>query len=256
MAITSISNSYGGSALDSMGSLSSGKRINSAADDAAGLSVSEKMKTQATAYDAGSANASQGMDTLRVADGALSGVQDYLQRIKELAVKASNGTASESDMKIYQKEIGALKKGILEIAKNTEFNSLKLLDGSMADLTLATNPDGTGMKIQMADATLENLGIQDFDVTGNFDMKLIDKAMDKISSARGKMGADLNSLQNLLNYNSEASYNTTSAVSRLEDLDFPKAVSEVKKNETLNEYKTMMQRKKMEDDRNILGLFQ
>ena len=129
--------------------ISSGKRINSAADDAAGLAIGKKLEREETGLRVGADNAKDGIGALNVADGALDGITDYLQRIRELGVKSMNGLYSDSDRATIQSEIDQLKEGIQSLAKNTTLNEQKLLDGSMADMHLATNPDGTGMSIQM-----------------------------------------------------------------------------------------------------------
>ncbi len=238
------------------GQIASGKRINSAADDASGLAIAEKMESQSNGLDVGAANAQSGIDALNIADGALGGINDYLQRIYELSVKASNGLNSGGDLRSMQKEVDQLMQGITETASNTEYNTLKLIDGSMADMGLATNPDGTGQSIKMANATLESLGIDGYDLTGDFDINRITSAMDKVNEARSAGGATTNALEYAIDYNKYASQNTTAAQSRIEDLDIPKAVSEQKKNEVLDEYQMMMQKRKMEEESNsVLGLF-
>ena len=236
--------------------IASGKRINSAADDASGLAISKKLETQSTGLDVGAANAQSGKDALNIADGALGGINDSLQRIYELSVKASNGLNSGSDLSAMQKEVDQLMKGITETASNTEYNTLKLIDGSMADIDLATNPDGTGQSIKMANATLEALGIDGYDLTCDFDINRITSAMDKVNASRSDGGAASNALDYAIDYNQYASQNTTAAQSRIEDLDIPKAISEQKKNEVIDEYQMMMQKQKMDAEANsITGLF-
>ena len=237
--------------------LSSGKRINSAADDASGLAIAKKMQREETGLSVGAQNAQAGIGVLNVADGALSGVTDYLQRIRELALKSMNGTNSASDKEIYQSEINQLKEGIQSLAKDTSLNEQKLLDGSMADMGLATNPNGGGMKIQMVNSTLEALGIADFDVTSdNFSLDAIDNAMKIVSSQRSNLGASTNRLEYTYNYNTSAALEQLSSRSRLEDLDVAKAVSEKQKNDLLFEYSIMMQKKKEEQDGLVTRIFQ
>lgn len=238
------------------GKVASGKKVNSAADDASGLEIIKKLESQTKGLDQGSSNAKDGIGVANIADGALSGIQDYLQRIKELSVKALNGLNSPSDLRAIQKEIDGSLKGIQDIAKGTEFNTKKLLDGSMADMDIATNPDGSGMKIKMADATLSSLGIDGYDVTGKFDMSKIDKALDMVSQSRSEYGAATNRLQYAYNSNTNASLQHTSSQSRIESLDMPKAISELKKNELLEDYKTMMQKKREEQESLVTKLLQ
>ena len=163
--------------------IASGKKINSAADGASELAIATKLETQSQAQDVGAANAKDGQSVLNIADGALSGVQDYLQRIREISVKALNGTNSASDLGAMQKEVDSLLQGIQSTAKGTEYNTMKLLDGSMADMDIATNPDGSGMKIGLANSTLEALGIDGYNVTGSFDLGSIDNALDMVSES-------------------------------------------------------------------------
>lgn len=241
---------------DSYSHISSGKRINRAADDAAGLAIANKLQKEETGLDVGAQNAQDGIGALKVADGAMDGIMESLQRMRELGVRSMNGLASDSDKEMYQAEIDQLKEDIQSMAKNTTFNEQKLLDGSMADLHLATNPDGSGMEIGMANATLEALGIADFDVTsGDFNLDAIDNAMKMVSEQRTGLGVSTNRLEHTYNYNTSASLEQLSSRSRIEDLDMPQAISEKKKQELLNEYQTLMLRKKMDQDSMVLRLF-
>ncbi len=236
--------------------LSSMKKINSAADDAAGLAIVNKMQSQSTGLDAGANNAAAGKDLLKTAEGGLSSISDSLQRMKELAVQASNGIYTAEDKAVIQTEIDQLKEGIASTAKNTEFNTIKVLDGSMGDMKLATNPNGTGSKIQMESSTLETLGIKDFDVTkSGFDISAIDDALKMVNSQRGSIGASSNALDSTVAYNNLASQNLVGSASKKEDLDAAAAVSDMKKNEVLNQYKNFVQNMKMEQERNTLGIF-
>lgn len=230
------------------GNIASGKRIQGAADDAAGLTIAKKLETQNKGLQAGEENMGAAKAALTIEDGALGGINEYLQKIKELSVKAMNGTNSDSDLQAIQKDIDGALAGIKDLAKGTEFNTKKLLDGSMGTMETAGNPDGTGMKIQMADATLESLGIEGYNVTGKFDIGAIDNAINKVNEARTTAGASMNALEYGMNYNSNAALQQTSAQSGIEDLDIGKAVSEQKKNEVLDEYRIMMQKKQMEEE--------
>ena len=236
--------------------IASGKRINSAADDAAGLTIAEKMNSQETGLRVGSDNAKDGISLLNVADGALGQITDSLQRIYELGVKASNGLNTGEELGAIQSEVDQLLSDIEGIGKNTEFNTMKILDGSMADLNLATKPDGTGQKIQMVSSTLADLGIEGFDVTKNFDLGKITDAISKVSESRSRMGAQTNALESTIRYNDYAAENTLSSRSKLEDLDMAKAISEKKKQETLNQYQLMMQKRRQQEEANsTLSLF-
>ncbi|MCI9064264.1 MAG: flagellin [Lachnospiraceae bacterium] len=230
--------------------LSSGKRINTAKDDAAGLAIANKMKVQEAGLKAGAENAGMAIGAANVAEGALGGMSDYLQRIRELAVRSMNGLNSNADKQIYQKEIDQLKQGIEGLARDTSFNEQKLLDGSMADMAIATSPNGGSMHIQMENSTLEALGIADLDVTSkDFSLDAIDRAMDMVTQRRASLGGATNALEYTRNYNNSASINQLSARSRLEDLDFPKAIAKKKQDEVLGQYRVAMLRRQMDQKR-------
>lgn len=216
--------------------LASMKKLNKAKDNAAGLAIAQRLLSQQKGLDVGTDNALTGRDMYQVAEGGLSGISDSLQRIKELAVQASNATYSADDKKAVQQEIEGLKATITDAARGTEFNTLKLLDGSMSDKNIAMNPDGGGMKIQIESSTLETLGIADFDVTGNFDMSAIDNAISQVSSNRSTIGSAMNRLGHGVNYNNYASQNLLTSRSRIEDLDAGKGISDLKKNQVLQQY--------------------
>ncbi len=237
------------------GKIASGKRIQTAADDAAGLAISNKLKRVNNGLDVGASNIMDGIGAANIKDGALGSMQDSLQRIHELSLKASNGLYGDSEKQMIQKEVDQLLEGIQYTATATQFNEMKLLDGSMADMDIAMNADGTGLKIQMENLSLKSLGLEGYNVTGSFDMGVLDAAMQKISEARSSTGAYTNAMEHAYNYNTGASYNHLSARSRIEDLDIPKAVSEQKKNKLLEDYRMGMMRKKMQNDTLITRMF-
>lgn len=156
--------------------LSTGKKINTAADNAAGLAIAQKLLTQSNGYDMGTRNAATSQDMINVAEGSLSTISDSLQRIRELSIQASNTAVyGDDDRAAIQQEIDQLKQSISDAGKNTQFNNKNLLDGSMKSSHVASGPDGSGMDINMPDAVLESLGIADFDVTKDFDISQIDR---------------------------------------------------------------------------------
>ena len=132
--------------------LSSGYRINRAADDAAGLSISEKMRSQIRGLNKASANAQDGISLIQTAEGALNESHSILQRMRELSVQASNGTETDDDREAVQKEISQLQEELTRISSTTEFNTMKLLDGSQGGSSSTT---GSGPKFGVVDATLD-----------------------------------------------------------------------------------------------------
>lgn len=251
MSVTGISNSSG------YASLSSGTKINSASDNASGLAISEKLESQSRGLSQSSENASTGKDLLNVADNSLSNITDNLQRIYELSIKASNGINSSDDLSAIQDEITQLKSGIQDSAKNTQFNKINLLDGSRADIQLATQPSGGGLKIQLYNSTLEALGIDDYDVTGTFDITKIEDALKQVSSARSSFGAQTNALDSIVNYNNSAAYNNDSALSKIKDTDYYEEITKKKQSDILQQYKIFVQKDQMEQEKSfnrVLGI--
>ena len=237
------------------GKIASGKRIQTAADDAAGLAIANIMKRQSNGLDVAADNIMDGIGVANIKAGALGTMQDSLQRIYELSIKASNSMYGDSEKQMIQDEVDQLLQDIESTAVGTKYNEMKLMDGSMADMHIASNADGTGMKIQMENVTLKSLGIDGYNVTGKFDLSRIESAMDKISSARSATGARTNAMEHAYNSNTRTSLETVGARSRIEDLDIPKAVSEQKKNKLLQDYRMMFTRRKMQNDSMITKLF-
>ncbi len=254
MSVSSISSQ---SLYNNYQSLSSGKKINSAADDAAGLAIAEKLESQVNGYDTANKNVGTAQDMINIADGALGSITDSLQRMRELSIQASNDLYTDSDKQAIQDEIDQLKQSISDVANQTQFNTMNLLDGSKTDFKVVTGPTGTDVDVTMPDSTLEQLGIADYDVTGDFDLSKIDAAIETVNSARSKLGAQSNGLDHIMAYNELASYNTMASQSRIEDLDYAKGISEMKKKELMNTFSLMMQRKKMENENGrVIKLFQ
>ncbi|MCR5469098.1 MAG: flagellin FliC5 [Lachnospiraceae bacterium] len=244
--ISGVSSTY---SYGSYAQIASGKRINTAADDAAGLAIAEEENSYVNGLNAGSNNMESAKDMLNISDSAASSITDYLQRIKELSVQASNSALmSSSDLKKIQDEIDQLKQGISDVASQTTYNTHTLLDGTDTDYELATNAEGSTTTVSTGNMTLEALGIADYDVTGDFDMSVIDDAIEAVSSQRSSMGAQSNALEYAVNVNNTTAYNATSTLSRIEDLDYPQAIEERKKQEALQAYSLMMQKKEEEEE--------
>ncbi|MCI8281272.1 MAG: flagellin [Lachnospiraceae bacterium] len=236
--------------------LSTGKKINSAADNAAGLAIAEKLLRQKNGYDVGTRNAGTASDMLKVSDGALSSITDSLQRIHELGLQASNTAVyGDDELSSIQQEIDQLKDQISSVASNTQFNGKNLLDGSAGGLHVASGPDGSGSTLNMPNSALEALGIADFDVTKNFDLSVIEDAINKVSDSRSSLGAQSNALDHVMNFNQYASQQAAASNSRIEDLDYGSAVSDLKKQQILDAYRLNMQRRVNEDFGRVIQLF-
>ena len=244
--MSSISNISGGY---SYANGASGYKINSAADDAAGLAITEKENTQIKGYNQGAENIAAGRDMLNVADGGLSNVADYLHRMRELAVQAANATVTDSDKDKIQLEVDQLKQGITDIANNTQFNTKNLLNGENTSYNIAVDGNGNGMEVNTPNSLLSELGIEDFDVRTNNSISSLDNALENVNSSRGEIGAQTNSLEFAYNRATSSSLHQSEAYSRKKDLDMEEYVSEMKKKQTIQEYQTFMQKKRMEDEK-------
>lgn len=234
------------------GHIASGNRLMSAADGAAELAITKKEQAQITGYNTGTKNLGDGVNLLRTSDGALGSVTDHLQRMRELALRASSPILNDSNRAEIQKEIEQLKKGIDQIAGNTNFNGISLLNGSQNQgVQLVSDADGGSLTVNSSvNSTTKALGIADFDVTKDFDLKAIDDALDKVSGSRSTLGAQSNRLDYSIDYNDYASVNLTATESRMGDTDIAKTLMELKHQQTLQSVTMMLQKRKMEQDGN------
>lgn len=229
------------------GHIASANKLMSAADGAAELAITEKEKAQITGYNTGTKNLSDGVSLLNTSDSALGSVTGYLQKMRELALQASNtATMNSTNRANIQKEIDQLKQGIEKVATQTNFNGMNLLDGSMSNgVQLVANADNTMTVNNASSSTLQALGIADFDVTKNFDLQSIDNALDKVTSNRSTLGAQSNLLDHAIDYNEYASVNLTASMSRMADTDVSKTLMELKHQQTLQSITMMLQKQKM-----------
>ena len=237
--------------------LSSSKRINKAADDAAGLKIAEKTQSQINGYDVGVNNLTTGKNLINTADAALGSMNDSLQRLRELAVAAQNTAIyGDDDIKAMQDETDQLLQGMNGIVDTAEFNGKRLLDNNELKIAGDENPDTK--TITTTNASVDSLGLNGLNIASNDALKKIDEAIATINDQRSGLGATSNALDYQIDYNKEASVLSNASLSTIEDLDYPKEVSEMKKNEVLNEYSTQMQKnqmqQKMNETKNLLGL--
>jgi flagellin len=234
----------------SLEKLSSGLKINKAGDDAAGLAISEKMRGQIRGLEMASKNAQDGISLIQTAEGALNETHDILQRMRELATQSANDTNTGTDRGELQKEFNQLAKEVTRIAKTTEFNTQKLLDGSDTDgkvfqiganagqsLTLTINAmDATILVIGTGTTEADTVGI---DITSqtNADaaISLVNTAIETVSAERSKLGAYQNRLEHTINNLGTSSENLTAAESRIRDTDMAKSMMEFTKNNILSQ---------------------
>ena len=238
--------------------IASGSRIQSAADDAAGSAIAEKENAQVNGLTQAGRNTEDVKSLLNVADGATDRIADSLSRMRTLAVQAQNtAILSDDDRRKIQDEVNQLKQGIADIANNTEFNKKKLLDGTYEGYAQTGANEGQGEKVDIGSATLDALGIKDFDVTSNDPAKnsvsIIDNALESVNSTRGKIGAQYNAMDYASQYTAIGAENLTSAASRIEDADIAEMASKLSKENLLQTYQMMMQRKQEEEESKKFG---
>ena len=204
--------------------LSSGYRINRAADDAAGLSISEKMRSQIRGLNKASSNAQDGISAIQTAEGALNEAHSILQRMNELATQAANDTNTTVDRNAIQSEINALTSEVSRIASTTQFNTQNLLDGTFSSKNLqvgALNGQKIAIDIDTMNAaalSVNALCVSTFAEAGKA-MSAVQKAIEKVSKQRSSLGALQNRLEHTVNNLDNVAENTQTAESRIRDPD-------------------------------------
>ena len=254
--MSSISSVSGYGRYSPYSTIAAGGTYQSASQGASELAIQEKTKSQVNGLDAGSENLTSAKSVLNIEDGAMDGITDYLQSIRELSLQAMNGTLSDDDKQAIQNQIEQYKQGIEDIAGSTQYNEKNLLDGSSGDLSVATDNNGSETTVSTYNSTLEALGIADYDVTGDFDISAIDSALEKVSSSRSNVGAQTNGVDYALSYNSHAALELNGYQMDKEEDNSIKAYQQLKTQQALDSYQMTLQKRQMEDnERQSLMLF-
>ena len=210
--------------------LSSGYKINRAADNAAGLAISEKMRRQVRGLTQASTNAQDGISAVQTAEGALNEVHDMLQRMNELAVQAANDTNMSKDRSYIQSELDALVDEIDRVSATTTFNEQNLLDGTFTGKKLQVGSEGQGVEKQTIEISIgkmdaSSIGVKKDNVkvgshgAAQASIKLIKGALEKVSEQRSNLGAVQNRLEHTIANLDNVVENTTAAESRIRDTD-------------------------------------
>ncbi|MGY0375126.1 flagellin N-terminal helical domain-containing protein [Clostridium sp. JNZ J1-5] len=224
--------------------LSSGLRINRAGDDAAGLAISEKMRGQIRGLNQASRNSQDAISLIQTAEGALNETHSILQRMRELAVQATNDTNVDVDRKNLDKEVKELQKEITRISDQTEFNTKKLLNGSAANVKFQIGANKDQMisitinkmdaaKLSVDTAQVTFSGKSAGDITGM--VEIIDKAINTVSEERAKLGANQNRLEHTIANLDNSSENLQAAESRIRDVDMAKEMMNFTKTNILSQ---------------------
>lgn len=247
--LVSTSNALG----KSMERLSSGYRINRAADDAAGLAISERLRAQVRGIGQAQRNAQDAVSLVQTAEGSLDEVHSMLQRARELAVQYKNGSLSESDQKSIQSEINQLASEVERIGTSTEFNGIKLLN-SAATVTFQVGAND-GEVITVSTISLGNaIGTKAFELGEATDISQIDAAIGAVSTQRAEFGAVQNRLEHTLNNLSVYQENLTASESRIRDVDMAAEMVEFTKLQILQQAGTAMLAQAQQSGQSVLKL--
>ncbi|MER2008383.1 MAG: flagellin [Psychrobacillus sp.] len=211
----------------SMERLSSGYRINRAADDPAGLAISEKMRAQIRGLGQAARNIQDGISLLQTAEGALNETHAILQRMRELGVQAATDTLTDEDRSLLNIEFEELKKEVTRISKDTNFNTKTMLEGTNTSINIQAGVNaGQSIELLFGDMSGGSLGLNDLSISSRADAEDsiggLDDAINKVSRERSRMGAYSNRLEHAYNNAVNMEENLTAAESRIRDADMAK----------------------------------
>ena len=253
--------------------LSSGYRINRSADDAAGLAISEQMRSKINGLDQATANANDAIGLIQTAEGALTETHSMLQRMVTLATQSANGTYNSTARGAITEEVKALKEEIDRIASTTDYNGVKPLNTGNTPAQAAAAAAGTpptGIKVQIGPTASETLvvetaklgssplGVKAIDVStvskANSAITTINKAINTVSTHRAKLGASQNRLEHTINNLKTTNENMTAAESRIRDTDMAKEMAAFTKNNILNQAAQSMLSQANQQPQGVLSL--
>ena len=228
---------------DNLRKLSSGMRITRASDDAAGLAISEKLKTHIRGLGQAKRNANDGISLIQTAEGALSEVSNIIIRLRELAIQSATDTLGADERRFIDIEFQQLKDEVNRIASSTEFNGIKLLDGTggLLEFQVGVHNDPTLDRIRydgfQADSSLQSLGLLNERVntkeTSQASLKILDSALVRVNGVRANLGATQNRLSSVVNTLGISSENLSTANSRVRDVDVASETAAMTKNNIL-----------------------
>lgn len=267
MKASNASNTAGKSLAVAMERLSTGKRINSAKDDAAGLAIATSMTSQVKGMSQGIRNANDGISMAQTAEGALNEVTNMLQRQRELTVQASNGTYSADDLANISSEMTALNTQISSVLTNSEFNGQKLFDGTAGaagDGSVAVQAGANAADVVTLDLSanlttdLDLAAAAAVDVTAlagdGSELALFDDAIKAISTTRADLGASQNQLESAVNNLNSNITNLSDARSRIEDTDYSAETTALAKSQILSQASSAMLAQANQSQQNVLSL--
>jgi len=249
----------------SLGRLSSGSNLGSAAYDASGLGIASQMSAQVSGMGRAIMNSNDSIGMIQIADGAMEGINDNMQRIRVLTLQASNGIMSDGDKAIIQKEIDALLESSDDIAKQTSYNDIKLLDGtggSAGDGTFVTQSGANSSDTQsfsISDAQVGTL-VGSIDVTTGAGLSTaldsIDSAMGSINDIRAELGASQNQLMSNIRNTTVSQINIAAAESQIRDVDFALESANFSRQNIMSQIGSFAQAQSNATSANVTRLFQ
>ena len=239
--------------------LSSGLRINSAKDDAAGLAISQRMTSQIRGMDQAARNANDGISLAQTAEGALGSIGDNLQRIRELTVQSSSNTVSADDRAAIQKEVTALSEEITRVVTNSEFNGSKLLNNTNASFSIQVGANGDADN-QISITSVDMTGVSGTAytltdaTTSQGLLATIDANLKLVNDGRADLGAIQNRFSSVISNLSVGSENLSAARSRIQDADFAKESAALTRNQILQQAGTAMLAQANQSSQSVLSL--
>ena len=238
--------------------LSSGKRINSSQDDAAGLAISTTMTSQITGMNQAVRNANDGISMAQTADGALNEVTNMLQRVRELAVQASSGTYSSNDKTNLQNEVSQLTSQITSVISNTKFNGNALFDGTAGSSGTVTIQTGASASdtVTVDFTALSLTAATSVDLTSGASAAIatIDTALQTVATKQAKFGAAESRLNSVVNNLTTNVTNLSAARSQIQDTDYGQETSNLAKAQILSQASTAMLAQANQSQQNVLSL--
>jgi flagellin len=242
-----------------MARLSSGKRINSGKDDAAGLAIATRMDANVRGFGQAIRNANDGISLAQTAEGALSETSNILVRMRELAVQSANGTLATSDRAAVQTEVTQLVAQIGDIATRTNFNGTALLNSATTSINVQTGvATGQNVAIAIGDMTATGLGVGTVDLStaagASTALGLLDTAIDTVATQRASLGAVQNRLDATVNNLTSTVTNLSESKSRIEDADYSVETTKLAAAQILSQASTAMLAQANQSQQGVMNL--
>lgn len=239
--------------------LSTGRRINSAADDAAGNAVATRMTSDVRGLNMAIRNANDGISLAQTAEGGMNEITSMLQRMRELSVQSANGTLAGGDRANLQLEVAALISQIDDVATRTDFNDVALLDGTNATISIQTGSNASEtVSIALTDVDATALAVNALDISTDTGataaLTALDAALNTVTSAQASLGAAQNRMQTTVSNLTDRVANITESRSRIMDVDFSAETTNLAKNQILAQASTAMLAQANQSQQSVLSL--